>query len=70
MDAAPPPLTGAQREVLRQALHDAIAWHEDPEPCGSCEYVAPALCAEHAEAVAQRDAYVKLARALGIEVQR
>ena len=63
-------LDGAQREVLRQALGDAVAWHEDSEPCGSCQYAAPALCAEHAEAVAQRDAYVKLARALGIEVQR
>jgi len=64
------PLTDAQREVLRQALHDAIAWHEDPEPCRSCEYQAPALCAEHAEAVAQRDAYIRLARELGIEVAR
>ena len=64
-----PALTDAQRAVLGQALHDAIAWHEDPEPCGSCEYQAPALCAEHAEAVRQRDAYIKLSRELGIEVR-
>ena len=80
------PLTDAQREVLRQALGDAIAWHEDPEPCASCRYMAPGsqedlrlgdagpggdlvLCAEHAEAVAQRDAYIRLARELGIEVR-
>jgi hypothetical protein len=62
-------LTDEQRAVLGHALGDAIAWHSDPDPCGSCEYVAPALCAEHAEAVAQRDAYIKLSRQLGLEVR-
>jgi hypothetical protein len=62
-------VTSDQCGVLSQALGDAIAWHTDPEPCGSCEYVAPALCSEHAEAVQMRDAYIKLARELGVEVQ-
>ena len=65
-----PPLTNAQREVLRHALGDVIAWRTDTEPCGSCQYAAPALCSEHAEAVAMRDAYIKLARELSLEVRQ
>jgi hypothetical protein len=63
------PLSDDQLVTLGQALGDAVAWHTDPEPCGSCEYVAPALCAEHAEAVRLRDAYIRLSRELGIEVR-
>jgi hypothetical protein len=62
-------LSDDQLVTLGQALGDAVAWHTDTEPCGSCEYAAPTLCAEHAEAVRLRDAYIRLSRELGIEVR-
>ena len=63
-------LTDVQREVLAHAIADAVAWCTDEDFCGGCEQSPTGVCATHQDELDQRDAYVKLARQLGIEVQR
>jgi hypothetical protein len=61
-------LDNGQREVLAQALADAIA-HRDPAGyCDDCEARPAGLCDDHAADLDLCDAYLYLARELGIEV--
>lgn len=64
-------LDDGQREVLAQALADAIA-RRDPGPpsdCADCMLEAPGtLCGDHEADLQLTDAYLQLADELGIEV--
>jgi len=67
-----PALAEGQREVLAQALADAITYREpgSPSDCAGCEnYPDAALCDDHAADLDLIDAYLALARELGIEVE-
>ena len=56
----------AQREVLRQALADAVYYRDPPVVCGACEAV-DGLCDDCAARLAQARAYLGLSRELGLE---
>ncbi len=59
-------------QVLAQALADAIAYREpgSPSDCTGCENCPDAaLCDDHAADLDLIDAYLALARELGIEVE-
>jgi hypothetical protein len=61
-------LDHGQREVLGQALADAIA-HRDPAGlCPECDGRPEGLCNDHAADLDLTDAYLALGRELGIEV--
>lgn len=54
-----------QREVLRQALVDAVYYRDPPAWCAACR--APdGLCEECATGLARARAYLALSRALGL----
>jgi hypothetical protein len=54
------------REVLRQALADAVYYRDPPVWCPACQ--APdRLCEECAAGLARARAYLRLSRALGLE---
>jgi hypothetical protein len=62
-------MDNGQREVLGQALADAIA-HRDPAGyCEECERRPAGLCDDHAADLDLTDAYLYLACELGIEVE-
>jgi hypothetical protein len=68
MSQLPPILaeTPEQREVLRQALADAVYYRDPPVSCPACP--APdQLCEECADGLARARAYLALSRALGLE---
>jgi hypothetical protein len=52
------PVAPGQREVLRQALEDAVYYRDPPVQCGDCDAV-DALC--------EGCAYLDLGRELGLE---
>lgn len=56
----------AQREVLRQALADAVYYRDPPVQCDACEAV-DGLCEQCAAGFAQARAYLDLGRELGVE---
>jgi hypothetical protein len=58
----------AQREVLRQALADAVYYRDPPVVCGACEAV-DGLCDACAAGFARARAYLALGRALGVEAR-
>ncbi len=60
------PVAPAQREVLRQALADAVYYRDPPLECSSCEAL-DALCADCAAGLARARAYLDLGRELGLE---
>lgn len=60
------PVPAAQRELLRQALADAVYYRDPPLHCDACE-AADGLCDECAATVAQARAYLDLSRELGVE---
>ena len=65
---APGGLDAGQREVLGQALADAIA-HRDPAgDCQDCAQDEYGLCSDHAADLDLTDAYLALGREFGIEV--
>jgi hypothetical protein len=67
-----PALDQGQREVLAAALPDAIAHrreHADGE-CAGCDADPSLLCDEGAADLDLADAYLALARELGIEVDQ
>jgi len=65
-----PELTPDRRQVLGQALADAIE-HRTPQGfCPDCDAHPAGLCADHAADLDKTDAYLALARDLGIEVER
>ena len=66
--ASPGGMDTGQREVLGQALADAIK-HRTPEGfCAECEVRPEGLCNDHAADLDLTDAYLALGRELGIEV--
>ncbi len=67
MSQAPPVLPG-QREVLRQALADAVYYRDPPVECPSCEAL-DRLCDQCAAGLARARAYLALARAFGIAMR-
>ena len=61
-------LDDGQREVLGQALADAIACRTPDSFCTGCEDHPAGLCDDHAADLDLTDAYLALGRELGIEV--
>ena len=65
-----PALTPPQRDVLAQALADAVEYRTPGADCADCDASPAGLCADHAEDLDKTDACLALARVLGIEVDR
>lgn len=61
------PVAPEQREVLRQALADAVYYRDPPVGCPACE-VLDGLCAACPAGLARARAYLALGRDLGVEV--
>lgn len=62
-------LQPGQRELLAQALADAVSYRDPPVHCPACDDQAPdALCEQCAVALARATAYLDLGRKLGLEV--
>jgi hypothetical protein len=57
----------AQREVLRQALADAVFYRDPPLHCPACEEL-DGVCTQCAAGLDRARAYVALGRELGVEV--
>ncbi len=57
-----------QRELLAQALGDAVAYRRPEGPCSDCEEQR-ALCGDHAADLARSLGYVDLATFLGITLE-
>lgn len=68
MNQAPTILTAApeQREVLRQALADAVYYRDPPARCPTCPS-PDVLCAECAAGLVRARSYLALGQALGLE---
>jgi uncharacterized membrane protein len=62
--AAVPP---EQREILGQALADAVYYRDPPARCQACDAL-DRLCDDCAADLARASAYLALGRKLGIEV--
>jgi hypothetical protein len=60
------PVAAAQREVLRQALQDAVYYRDPPVQCRACQ-VLDGLCDGCAAGLARARAYLALGRELGLE---
>lgn len=58
-------LPAAQRDVLRQALADAVYYRDPPLYCHTCE-AFDGLCGQCAAGLSQALAYITLSRELGI----
>jgi hypothetical protein len=63
-------LDDGQREVLAQALADAIAYRHPSGFCPGCEVHPAGLCDDHAAHLDLADAYLALGREFGIEADR
>jgi hypothetical protein len=61
------PVAPQQREVLRQALADAVYYRDPPLRCPACEALDD-LCAECAAGLTRARSYLALGRELGVEV--
>jgi hypothetical protein len=61
-----------QRELLAQALADAIYYRDPPVYCRACDaqQAQDALCPQCAATLARASAYLDLGRALGLEAPR
>jgi len=66
--ASPGGMDTGQREVLGQALADAIKYRT-PGICEECDVRPEGLCDDHAADLDLTDAYLALGRELGIEVE-
>jgi hypothetical protein len=63
-------LSESSEAILGQALADAIA-HRTPQGiCPDCDAHPASLCDDHAGDLDKTDAYLALARELGIEMER
>jgi len=56
----------AQREVLRQALADAVYYRDPPVNCDACDGL-DGLCEQCSAGLARARAYLHLGRELGVE---
>ena len=65
-----PALDAGQREVLAQALADAIEHRTPYGDCTDCNARPEGLCNDHAADLDLTDSYLALARELAIEVPR
>jgi hypothetical protein len=63
-------LTAGRREVLGQALADAIEYRTPGADCPDCDAHPAGLCYDHAADLDRTDAYLELGRQLGIEGER
>jgi hypothetical protein len=63
------PVAPEQRELLRQALEDAVYYRDPPVQCQACEEL-DGLCAECEAGLACARAYLDLGRELGLETAR
>jgi hypothetical protein len=63
-------LDNGQREVLGSALADALRFRDPVGGCEECERRDSGLCDDHAADLDLCDAYLYLARELGIEVEQ
>jgi hypothetical protein len=63
-----PPVPPSQREILSQALADAVYYRDPPAQCQACDSV-DRLCDDCAAGLARARAYLALSRELGIEVR-
>jgi hypothetical protein len=63
-------LSPNQRAVLGQALADAITLRDPQGSCPDCDQHPAGLCEDHGSDLHKTDAYLALARELGIEVER
>ena len=63
--AATPTLSRAQRDILAQALTDAILYRDPPVECPDCEALAT-LCPQCAAGLSRARGYLTLSRQLGI----
>jgi hypothetical protein len=61
-----PDATAQQREVLRQALADAVYYRDPPPACPACP-TPDQLCEECAAGLARARAYLALSRAFGLD---
>jgi hypothetical protein len=59
-------LPRGQRELLRQALADAVSYRDPPLTCRACD-VLDGLCGQWAAGLARARAYLALGGALGME---
>ena len=59
-------MTGEQREILRQALDDAVHYRDPPQECLACK-AARDLCSGCAETLAIGLRYLQTARELGLD---
>ncbi len=55
-----------QREILQQAMADAVYYRDPPVYCDACEAL-DTLCEECAAGLARASAYLTLSRALGVQ---
>ena len=62
-------LTAAQREVLGQALADAIEHRTPGAHCSDCDDHPAGLCYDHAGDLDRTDDYLALGRQLGIAAE-
>jgi hypothetical protein len=69
-NAGQPGLTDRDEVILGQALADAIAYRTPQGSCPDCDVHPAGLCEDHADDLDRTDAYLYLARQLGIEVER
>lgn len=60
-------IVAEQRELLRQALADAVFYRDPPVDCDACDPV-DGLCDECAAGLARATAYLELGEKLGMEV--
>jgi hypothetical protein len=63
-------LSESNEAILGKALADAIAYRTPKGICPDCDTHPSGLCDDHAGDLDRTDAYLALARELGIEVQR
>jgi hypothetical protein len=69
-DSLAPLILPEQREVLRQALADAVYYRDPPVRCSSCDAQGDNLCDACAAGLAQARAYLALGRELGVEASQ
>ena len=67
-DQLAPPAAPEQREVLRQALADAVYYRDPPVQCTACAAQVGGLCAGCAAGLTRARAYLALGRDLGLDV--
>jgi hypothetical protein len=60
------PLDQDQRNVIGQTLADAINYRKPSGACRNCDDHPAGLCDDHADDLDRTDAYLALARDLGI----